>query len=80
MKEDIFLSVLELVVEKYKNLKENEKIYIHCLMGYSRSAALGGAFLKKNYQVETNEAVFKIKKLVKNTVVPDYMLDNIKEC
>lgn len=78
--EDIFLSVLELVVEKYKNLKENEKIYIHCLMGYSRSAALGSAFLKKNYQLESEEAVFIIKKLVKNAVIPDYMLDNIKEC
>lgn len=78
--EDIFLSALELVVEKYKNLKENEKIYIHCLMGYSRSAALGSAFLKKNYQLESEEAVFIIKKLVKNAVIPDYMLDNIKEC
>ena len=49
-------------------------------MGYSRSAALGSAFLKKNYQLESEEAVFIIKKLVKNAVIPDYMLDNIKEC
>ena len=80
LKEDIFLSALELAVEKYKNLKENEKIYIHCLMGYSRSAALGSAFLKKNYHLESKEAVFRIKKLVKNAVIPDYILDNIKEC
>ena len=80
LKEDIFLSALELAVEKYKDLKENEKIYIHCLMGYSRSAALGSAFLKKNYHIESKEAVFRIKKLVKNAVIPDYILDNIKEC
>lgn len=80
LKEDIFLSALELVVEKYKKLKENEKIYIHCLMGYSRSTALGSAFLKENYHLESEEAIFRIKKLIKNAVIPDYILDNIKEC
>lgn len=77
--EDVFLSALKLVLEKYKNLGKNEKIYIHCLMGYSRSTALGAAFLKNNYQIETNEAVSLIKKIVKYAVIPDYILDVIKK-
>ena len=48
-------------------------------MGYSRSTALGAAFLKNNYQIETNEAVSLIKKIVKYAVIPDYILDVIKK-
>lgn len=77
--EDIFLAALEFVLKKYKNLGKNEKIYIHCLMGYSRSTALGIAFLKKNYQIETNEAVSVIKKIVKYAVIPNYILDIIEK-
>lgn len=77
--EEMFLSALEFVLKKYKSLGKNEKIYIHCLMGYSRSTALGIAFLKKNYQVETNEAVSVIKKIVKYAVIPNYILDIIEK-
>lgn len=77
--EKIFLSALEFILGEYKNLGKNEKIYIHCLMGYSRSTALGIAFLKKNYQVETNEAVSVIKKIVKYAVIPNYILDIIEK-
>lgn len=77
--EEIFLSALNFILGEYKNLGKNEKIYIHCLMGYSRSTALGIAFLKKNYQIETNEAASLIKKIVKYAVIPNYILDIIEK-
>ena len=79
LEETAFLTALELVIKKYNNLEHNEKIYIHCLMGYSRSVALAIAFLKKNYKMDNLEASLIVKKLIKNSVIPDYIIQSINK-
>ncbi len=67
--------ILDLVSEKYTNIKLDEKIYIHCLMGYSRSIFIGVLFLKRQLNINIKEAIDIVKEKSPQVVLPEYLLN-----
>lgn len=74
-KEDI-MKTLSLIEKLYLDLKSDEKIYIHCLMGYSRSVFVAVMFIKKRMNISTREAIAYIKEKYPNAIYPHYISEN----
>lgn len=75
-KEDIE-SILQLISKIYTDIKSDEKVYIHCLMGYSRSIFIATLFMRDQLNISTEEAIILVRKKYPNAIFPQYLLDLI---
>lgn len=69
--------VLE-IAEKYSKLPIDGKILIHCTMGFTRSSAIGILVVKKILSLPLQEAIIKVTKANKHTVIHKYLQDFLK--
>ena len=61
VKEEDMDRLLDLITRIYVALKPEEKIYIHCMMGHSRSVFAGAMFIKHQLKTDMPEAFACIK-------------------
>lgn len=70
-------TVVLFILDKYKTKQDDEIIYIHCLMGYSRSAFVACLFMAQELHISYEEALQIIKLKYKNCIIPDYLIRTI---
>lgn len=70
-------TILDKLSYIYDNLHIDEKIYLHCLMGYSRSAFVITAFIRSKLNISSEEAINQVSRKYPNAVFPPYILNLI---
>lgn len=75
IKEEELETMLSLLKELHANQKPSEKIFIHCLMGYSRSVFITVFFLKELLKIELEEAIEIVTKKHPQSIFPKYLLN-----
>lgn len=68
-------SILKTLSGLYANMDSDQKIYIHCLMGYSRSVFIATIFIRDLLNIDTTEAIDMVRKNYPYAVFPQYLLD-----
>lgn len=58
----------------YKENNTKKRIYLHCLMGYSRSTSIACLFLSNQLGITTQEATIQINKKYKNSIIYKHLL------
>jgi len=77
-KEDI-QNTSDLITTLYTNLKPDERIYIHCLMGYSRSIFIVTMLVKKILDIDMAEAIDFIQNKCLYAIFPEYLLNSLPD-
>lgn len=67
-------TILDKLSTIYDKLHIDEKIYMHCLMGYSRCVLVAAAFIRCKLNVSTEEAINQVKDKYPNAIFPQYLL------
>ncbi|MFB9077212.1 dual specificity protein phosphatase family protein [Flavobacterium procerum] len=67
--------VLNILSSLYETIKPDEKIFIHCLMGYSRSVFFTTLFVKNQLNIEIDEAITIVTQKHSQSIFPKYLLD-----
>ena len=68
-------TIVHLLKEIHTNIKPNEKIFIHCLMGYSRSVFVTVSFLKELLNIEFEEAIDIVTTKHSQSIFPKYLIN-----
>lgn len=68
-------SILKTLSGLYANMDSDQRIYIHCLMGYSRSVFIATIFIRDLLNISTQEAIDMVRKIYPYTIFPQYLLD-----
>ncbi|MDH6310519.1 protein-tyrosine phosphatase/membrane-associated phospholipid phosphatase [Dysgonomonas sp. PFB1-18] len=68
-------SILKTLSVLYTNMDSDQKIYIHCLMGYSRSVFITTIFIRDLLNIDTPEAIDMVRKNYPYAIFPQYLLD-----
>lgn len=65
--------IVELIAKLYVALEPEEKIYIHCLMGYSRSVFIATLFVRQQLHISSSDAIAYIQKKYPKAIYPYYI-------
>jgi hypothetical protein len=68
-------TTVRLLKEIYINIQPDEKIFIHCLMGYSRSVFITVFFLKELLNIKLEEAINIVTKKHSQSIFPKYLIN-----
>ena len=66
-------NIIGFIRKKYINLNSDTIIYIHCMLGYSRSVYIGALFIQQQLNISEDEASHYIIERVSHAVYPYYM-------
>ncbi|MBE8727903.1 dual specificity protein phosphatase family protein [Flavobacterium hungaricum] len=76
IKQEELETLLNLLTRLHTEIKPGEKIFIHCLMGYSRSVFITVFFLKRILNIELEEAIPIVTKKHLQSIFPKYLLNS----
>jgi protein-tyrosine phosphatase len=75
VKKDELETLSNLLTSIYGSIKPDEKIFIHCLMGYSRSVFITTLFIKNQLNIQIDEAAAIVTQKHSQSIFPKYLLD-----
>lgn len=75
IKDEELETIVYLLKEIHSNIKPDEKIFIHCLMGYSRSVFITVYFLKELLNIKLEEAIDIVTKKHSQSIFPKYLIN-----
>jgi hypothetical protein len=75
IKDEELETIVHLLKEIHSNIKPDEKIFIHCLMGYSRSVFITVYFLKELLNIKLEEAIEIVTKKHSQSIFPKYLIN-----
>lgn len=70
-------TIISFIRDRYKTKQDDKIIYIHCLMGYSRSTFVACLFMSQELHISYKEALQIINLKYKNCIIPDYLIQTI---
>lgn len=65
--------IIRFIIKKRINLDSDSIIYIHCILGYSRSVYIGSLFIRKQLNISTERAILYITEKIPNAIYPYYI-------
>lgn len=70
-------NIIELIFNIHKNIKQDEKIYIHCTMGRSRCTAIAILLLIMKLNISKEKAIKQIENIHPNSRINKYLTEII---